>query len=62
MTALDPEDMRAEEIPGYTWSPRWEVERLGQWRDRRVDHVIVNIHADPANLRRFGTEVIRAVA
>jgi alkanesulfonate monooxygenase SsuD/methylene tetrahydromethanopterin reductase-like flavin-dependent oxidoreductase (luciferase family) len=62
VTALDPEDLRSEEIPGYTWSPRWEVARLGQWRDRSVDHVIVNIDADPANLRRFGSEVIPAVA
>jgi alkanesulfonate monooxygenase SsuD/methylene tetrahydromethanopterin reductase-like flavin-dependent oxidoreductase (luciferase family) len=62
VTALDPEDMRADEIAGYSWTPRWEVERLGQWRNRGVDHVIVNIDADPANLRRFGTEVIPAVA
>jgi alkanesulfonate monooxygenase SsuD/methylene tetrahydromethanopterin reductase-like flavin-dependent oxidoreductase (luciferase family) len=62
VTALDPEDLRSEEIAGYRWTPRWEVERLGQWRERGVDHVIVNIGADPANLRRFGTEVIQAVA
>ena len=62
VTALDPEDLRSEEIPGYKWTPRWEVERLGQWRERDVDHVIVNIDADPANLRRFGAEVISKVA
>ncbi|MGH2471574.1 MAG: TIGR03560 family F420-dependent LLM class oxidoreductase [Candidatus Limnocylindria bacterium] len=61
VTALDPEDLRSEEIAGYRWTPRWEAQRLGQWRDRGVDHVIVNIDADPANLRRFGAEVIRAV-
>jgi F420-dependent oxidoreductase-like protein len=61
VTALDPEDLRSEEAPGYTWTPRFEVERLGQWRERGVDHVIVNIDADPANLRRFGTEVIAKV-
>jgi len=62
VTALDPEDLRSEEIAGYKWTPRWEVERLDQWRERQVDHVIVNINADPANLRRFGHEVIQAVA
>ncbi len=62
VTALDPEDLRSEEIPGYRWTPRWETERLGKWRDRGVDHVIVNIDADPANLRRFGKEVIRPLA
>jgi F420-dependent oxidoreductase-like protein len=62
VTALDPEDMRADEIPGYKWAPRWEAERLGQWRARGVDHVIVNIDADPANLRLFGREVIGALA
>ena len=51
-----------EEIAGYRWTPRWEVERLEQWRRRDVDHVIVNIDADPANLRRFGQEVIQKVA
>ena len=61
MTALDPEDLRSEESPGYKWTPRFEVERLGQWRQRGVDHVIVNIDAAPANLRRFGTEVISQV-
>ena len=62
VTALDPEDLRSEEIAGYRWTPRFEVERLGQWRARGVDHVIVNIDADPANLRRFGSEVLSAVA
>lgn len=62
VTALDPEDLRSEEIAGYRWTPRFETERLRQWLDRRVDHVIVNVDADPANLRRFGTEVIAAVA
>ena len=62
VTALDPEDLRSEEIASYRWTPRFETDRLRQWRDRRVDHVIVNIDADPANLRRFGTEVIAAVA
>jgi alkanesulfonate monooxygenase SsuD/methylene tetrahydromethanopterin reductase-like flavin-dependent oxidoreductase (luciferase family) len=62
VTALDPEDLRSEEIAGYKWTPRWEVERLGEWRGRGVDHVIVNIDADPANIRRFGAEVIGAVA
>ena len=62
VTALDPEDLRSEEIAGYRWTPRWEVERLEQWRRRDVDHVIVNIDADPANLRRFGQEVIQKVA
>ena len=62
VTALDPEDLRSEEIPGYTWTPGWEVGRMRQWRGRGVDHVIVNIDADPANIRRFGTEVIGAVA
>jgi F420-dependent oxidoreductase-like protein len=62
VTALDPEDMRGEEVAGYTWTPRWEVERLREWRQRGVDHVILNIDADPANLRRFGTEVIRPLA
>ena len=62
VTALDPEDLRSEEIAGYKWSPRWEVERLSQWRDRGVGHVIVNIDPEPANIRRFGTEVIQAAA
>jgi hypothetical protein len=62
VTALDPEDLRSEEIAGYSWTPRWEVDRLGQWRERGVDHVIVNIDAEPGNLRRFGTEVIGRVA
>jgi F420-dependent oxidoreductase-like protein len=62
VTALDPEDLRSEEIAGYKWTPRWEFERLGQWRERGVDHVIVNIDASPANLRRFGTEVIGPLA
>jgi F420-dependent oxidoreductase-like protein len=62
VTALDPEDLRSEEIPGYKWSPGWELDRMRQWRGRGIDHVIVNIDADPANLRRFGTEVIQAVA
>jgi F420-dependent oxidoreductase-like protein len=62
VTALDPEDLRSEEIPGYRWTPRWEVERLGEWRERGVEHVIVNIDADPANLRRFAAEVMPAVA
>jgi len=62
VTALDPEDLRRDEIAGYKWTPRWEFERLGQWHDRGVDHVIVNIDADPGNLRRFGDEVIHAVA
>ena len=62
VTALDPEDLRSEEIAGYTWTPHFEVERLGQWRERDVDHVIVNIDPDPVNLRSFGTEVIRKVA
>jgi F420-dependent oxidoreductase-like protein len=62
VTALDPEDLRSEEIAGYRWTPRWEAERLEQWRERGVDHVIVNIDADPANLRRFGREVIRPLA
>ena len=61
VTALDPEDLRGEEIAGYNWTPRWEVERLEQWRERGVDHVIVNIDADPMNVRRFGSEVIQAV-
>jgi F420-dependent oxidoreductase-like protein len=61
VTALDPEDLRSEEIAGYRWTPGWEVQRLSQWRERGVDHVIVNIAADPANLRRFGKEVIAAV-
>jgi F420-dependent oxidoreductase-like protein len=62
VTALDPEDLRREEIAGYSWTPGWERERLAQWGERDVDHVIVNIDADPANLRRFGAEVIQAVA
>ena len=62
VTALDPEDLRSDEIAGYRWTSRFEVERLGEWRKRGVGHVIVNIDADPANLRRFGTEVIQAVA
>jgi F420-dependent oxidoreductase-like protein len=62
VTALDPEDLRSEEIPGYRWTPRWEGKRLGEWRERGVDHVILNIDADPANLRRFGSEVIQQVA
>jgi F420-dependent oxidoreductase-like protein len=62
VTALDPEDLRSEEIAGYRWTPRWELDRLGQWRDRGVDHVIVNVEADPSNLRRFGKEVIRPLA
>jgi F420-dependent oxidoreductase-like protein len=63
VTALDPEDLRSEEIAGYSWTPRWERERLAQWQARGVDHVIVNIDAsNTANLRRFGTEVIQAVA
>jgi alkanesulfonate monooxygenase SsuD/methylene tetrahydromethanopterin reductase-like flavin-dependent oxidoreductase (luciferase family) len=61
VTALDPEDMRGEEVAGYKWTPRWEVERLGEWRERGVDHVILNIDADPANLRRLGKEAIRAI-
>jgi F420-dependent oxidoreductase-like protein len=61
VTALDPEDLRSEDIPGYRWTPRFETERLGEWRDRRVEHVIVNVGADPPNLRRFGAEVIAAV-
>jgi F420-dependent oxidoreductase-like protein len=62
VTALDPEDLRAEEIPGYRWTPLWETGRLEQWRKCGVDHVIVNIDADPANLRRFGKEVIDQLA
>lgn len=62
VTALDPEDLRSEEIAGYRWTPRWETERLKEWRDRGVDHVIVNIDPGPANLRRFGQEVIAVVA
>jgi alkanesulfonate monooxygenase SsuD/methylene tetrahydromethanopterin reductase-like flavin-dependent oxidoreductase (luciferase family) len=62
VTALDPEDLRSEEIRGYRWTPRWETERIRQWRERGVDHVIVNIDPGPANLRRFGEEVIAAVA
>ena len=62
VTALDPEDLRSEEIAGYKWSPRWEVQRLSRWRDRGVGHVIVNIDPEPANIRRFGTEVIQAAA
>ena len=61
VTALDPEDLRAEEIPGYRWTARWEAQRMSEWRERGVDHVIVNIDADPANLRRFGAEVIQKV-
>ncbi|TMC68752.1 MAG: TIGR03560 family F420-dependent LLM class oxidoreductase [Chloroflexi bacterium] len=62
VTALDPEDLRGEEIAGYRWTPAFERDRLAKWRDRGVDHVIVNIDADPANLRRFGEEVIQKVA
>ena len=62
VTALDPEDLRSEEIPGYKWSPGWELDRMRQWRGRGIDHVIVNIDAAPANLRRYGTEVIPAIA
>ena len=40
---------------------RVDVPGLGRWRERDVDHVIVNIDPEPANLRRFGTEVIRNV-
>jgi F420-dependent oxidoreductase-like protein len=62
VTALDPEDLRSEEIAGYKWTPNFETARLEQWRERDVDHVIVNIDADPANLRRFGKEVISRLA
>ena len=63
VTALDPEDLRAEEITGYSWTPHWERERLAQWRERGVEHVIVNIDAsNTANLQRFGQEVIKKVA
>jgi alkanesulfonate monooxygenase SsuD/methylene tetrahydromethanopterin reductase-like flavin-dependent oxidoreductase (luciferase family) len=34
VTALDPEDLRRDEIAGYRWTPRFETERLGQWRER----------------------------
>jgi alkanesulfonate monooxygenase SsuD/methylene tetrahydromethanopterin reductase-like flavin-dependent oxidoreductase (luciferase family) len=62
VTALDPEDLRRDDDANYRWTPRWERERLGQWRERGVDHVIVNVDADPANLRRFGEEVIATLA
>ena len=62
VTALDPEDLRAEDIAGYRWTPLWETGRLEQWRKRGVDHVIVNVDADPANLRRFGKDVIDQLA
>jgi hypothetical protein len=55
VTALDPEDLRSGEIPGYRWTPAFERNLLAEWRDPGVGHVIVNIDADPtksAPLRR----------
>jgi F420-dependent oxidoreductase-like protein len=63
VTALDPEDLRREQDRAYRWSARWEVERLGAWRERGIDHVILNIDPhDLSALRAFGREVVAAVA
>lgn len=64
ITALDPDDLRVEEDPGYRWSVAYERARLEAWREKAVDHVIVNM-ADPFDLeklRRFGSDVIRLLS
>jgi F420-dependent oxidoreductase-like protein len=64
ITVLDPEDLRQDEDPAYRWTPRWEVERLRAWRERGIEHVIVNMSDahDLDKLRTFGREVIAAFA
>ena len=54
ITALDAEDLRAEEIPGYRWSAAFERARLEAWREAGVEHVIVNM-SDAHDLRKLGT-------
>ena len=60
MTALDAEDLRAEEIAGYSWTPAFERARLRSWRDNGIGHVIVNMSDahDVSKLRTYGREVI----
>ena len=60
ITALDAEDLRAEEIAGYSWTPAFERARLRSWRDSGVEHVIVNMSDahDVSKLRTYGREVI----
>lgn len=63
ITALDPEDLRRDQDPAYRWSTPWEIDRLHAWRDRGIQHVVVNIDPhDTTKLRTFGREVIAAVA
>jgi len=63
ITALDAEDLRAEEIPGYRWSAAFERARLEAWREAGVEHVIVNMSDahDLTKLGAFGREVIAPV-
>jgi F420-dependent oxidoreductase-like protein len=64
ITALDPDDLRVDDDASYRWTPEYERVRLEAWRDKGVDHVIVNM-ADPydlAKLRRIGREVIAPLA
>ena len=60
ITALDAEDLRAEEIAGYSWTPAFERARLRSWRDSGIEHVIVNMSDahDVSKLRTYGREVI----
>ena len=60
VTALDPWDLRTEDDPSYRWTPSFELARMNAWRERGVEHVIVNMPDafDLAKLRTFGREVI----
>jgi alkanesulfonate monooxygenase SsuD/methylene tetrahydromethanopterin reductase-like flavin-dependent oxidoreductase (luciferase family) len=64
VTALDAEDLRAEEDAAYRWTVDYERRRLEQWREHGVGHVIVNMSDahDLAKLRRYGQEIIRALS
>lgn len=64
ITALDPDDLRVDDDAGYRWTPEYERARLEAWRDKGVEHVIVNM-ADPFDLpklQRFGRDVIRPLS
>jgi F420-dependent oxidoreductase-like protein len=54
LTALDPDDLRMDEDAAYRWTPAYERARLEAWRDKGVDHVIINM-ADPHDLRKLAT-------
>ena len=64
ITALDAEDLRVEETPGYRWSVDYERRRMDAWREAGIEHVIVNMSDahDLAKLRRYGAEVISRAA